>query len=63
MKKEETKAIDDGMYCINGKRFLYYQDGEWFKPVYLQGRYTGNIMPLDKQPKIIKSLEKINSSF
>lgn len=48
----------DGHYLINGKRILYWQDGKWHKPLKsLNGLYNGNIIPLDKQPKIIKSIE------
>lgn len=52
---------ESGLYLINGKRELYYQEGKWWKPMYYKGRYTGNIYPLEKQPKIIKSCERIKT--
>ena len=60
MNKQELEA---GLYLINGKRQLYWQNGEWFKPTLINGRYTGNISPMEKQPKIIKSIEKINTRW
>lgn len=52
----QTGSLKDGLYVVNGKKTLYYQNQEWFKPIYQMGRYTGNIFPLEKQPKIIKSI-------
>lgn len=51
--------MENGLYLINGKRRLYYQDGKYWEAVYYLGRYTGNIRNLEKQPKIIKSIIKI----
>jgi len=51
--------MENGLYLINNKRKLYYQEEKWWIPVYYLGRYTGNISPLEKQPKIIKSLIKL----
>lgn len=48
---------ENGYYLINGKRVLYWQDGEWWEAVKYMNRYTGNIRKMDKQPKIIKSEE------
>lgn len=62
MTQEQIK-LEDGLYLINGKRQLYHQKGEWFKPTFVSGRYTGNISPLDKQPKIFKSIDKINTKW
>jgi len=55
----QTGTLEDGLYVINDKRKLYFQNNEWFKPVYMTGRYTGNILPLEKQPKVIKSIIKV----
>lgn len=60
MKLED---LQDGLYLINNRRQLYYQRGEWFKPTFIGGRYAGNISPLEKQPKIIKSIEIINTRW
>jgi hypothetical protein len=56
----ENTEREDGFYLINDKRILYWQQGEWWTPLKYVGRYTGNISRLDKQPKIIKSIEKLN---
>lgn len=53
------RIMENGLYLINGKRRLYYQDGKYWEAVYYLGRYTGNIRNLEKQPKIIKSIIKI----
>lgn len=60
MAEQNIKLTENGLYYINGKRQLYYQDGVWYHPVFISGRYTGNIRDLDRQPKRIKTLDKIN---
>lgn len=58
-KDEDEADKEDGHYLINGKRILYWQDGKWWTPLKTKsGLYSGHIQPLDKQPKIIKSMEK-----
>lgn len=59
-KTLDVSNIKDGLYIVNGKRTLYRQDGVWYKAIYQSGRYTGNILPLEKQPKIIKELYKLH---
>lgn len=59
--KEETRK--DGLYLINGRKILYWQDDKWWTPIYVCGRYSGNITPLEKQPKIIKSCESYRTPF
>ena len=59
----EKTEREDGFYLLNDKRILYWQDGKWFNPLKYAGRYTGNISRLDKQPKIIKSIEKLNIGY
>lgn len=61
MSKEYLTPKEDGLYCVNGSRMLYYQNGVWYKAVYSMGRYTGNISELDRQPKRIKDLHKVKS--
>lgn len=56
MKIELPK--EDGLYTLNGNRVLYFQDGEWFKPIRHMKRYSGYIEKLTSQPKNIKSIEK-----
>ncbi len=54
---------DNGHYLINNSKVLYWQDGEWFKPVKSNGRYSGYISKIEKQPKLIKSIEKYNVGY
>ena len=61
MAKEYLTPKEDGVYCVNDRRMLYYQREVWYKAVYNNGRYTGYIEPLDKQPVRIKSLHKVQS--
>lgn len=58
--KEERK---DGLYLINNRRLLYWQDGKWWTPIKTHGCYSGNIMPLEKQPKVIKTCERYRTMF
>jgi len=55
----KNENIEDGLYLLNDKRKLYYQENKWWKVTFVNGRYTGYIYNLEKQPKIIKSLIKL----
>lgn len=54
---------EDGYYLINGKRVLYWQDGVWWYAAKYMNRYSGNIIKLDRQPKVIKSCEPYNAGY
>lgn len=60
MAKEYLTPKEDGLYCVNDRRMLYYQQGKWYEAVYANERYSGNIRDLEKQPVRIKSLHKVN---
>lgn len=62
-KKQGEIEREDGYYLINGKRVLYWQDNQWWFAVKFMNRYSGNIMKLDRQPKVIKSCEPYNTGY
>lgn len=51
-------------YLINGKRVLYWNGNEFMESVKdNRGNHGGWIRPLDKQPKIIKTIEEYNTGY
>lgn len=55
---------EEGYYLINGKRVLYWSGSEWMESVKdKRGSHGGWVRPLEKQPKIIKSIETYNTRY
>jgi len=62
--KETYQAgnLEEGYWLINEKRVLYWNGKEWQDSVKnTRGNHGGWIRPLEKQPKIIKSISKYNT--
>jgi len=57
-----NNILQEGYYLINGKRVLYYNGTEFQESVKdVRGNHGGWIRPLEKQPKIIKTIETYNT--
>lgn len=56
--------LEEGYYTINGKRVLYWDGFVWMESVKdARGNHGGWIRPLEKQPKIIKTVEPYNTRY